>query len=261
MSHKKIISIENPLIKKLKREAKKASLTLIENSKFIKDIINSSIYPEFILLTENRLKEFQEFFPAQLENKIIITSKKVIKYFSELITNQEIIAFFEPKIKPFYMKDLERNGIYIFLYEIQDPGNIGTITRTAAALNLSGIILTKGCANPFSLKAARSSAGACFFINIYKITNYQESLRDLKKAGYILIAAIQKGEILYYDLQYNFPFVLILGNEGSGLPNEILDYADYQISIPMNKIESLNVACCSSIILYEAYRQRMQKGE
>jgi len=259
VSYRKINSIENPFIKKLKREAKKASLTLIENFKFIKDIIHLSKYPKFILLTENRLKELQEFLPKQLEGTIIITSKRVIKYFSELITDQEIIAFFEPEIKLFNIEDIEKNGRYIFLYEIQDPGNVGTIIRTAAALNLNGIIITQGCANPFSLKAARSSVGACFFIDIFKIINYQEGLQALKKAGFTLIATTQRGKILYYEIQYNFPFILILGNEGSGLPDAILDYADYQISIPMSKIESLNVACCSSIILYEANRQRMQK--
>ena len=154
-----------------------------------------------------------------------------------------------------YSADLPQNvGDRVLLLEdVQDPGNIGTLIRTAAAFGYSGVILTEKCADPFSPKCVQSTAGTVLALWIRRTARYLELVEALKKRGYFLVAAdlggVEDPSILR---RRGEQLLLALGNEASGLSERILASADYRFRIPINQenAESLNVATCGAICMY-----------
>ncbi len=139
----------------------------------------------------------------------------------------------------------------LLLEDIQDPGNTGTLIRTAAAFNYSGVILTGKCADPLSPKCLQSTAGTVLSLWLRRTGQYLEMARSLRKEGYRLIAAELKGKAEISVLQQE-KLLLALGNEGAGLSEALLEEADYRLRVPTarEKAESLNVAVCGAILMY-----------
>jgi len=146
-----------------------------------------------------------------------------------------------------------RTGNRILLLEdIQDPGNAGTLIRTAVAFGFSGVILTEKCADPFSPKCVQSTAGTVLSLWIRRTPGYLALTRALKRDGYKLVAADLGGDEDPSLLQGKQKLLLALGNEASGLSAEVLQAADSRLKIPIDrdKAESLNVAACGAICMY-----------
>ena len=146
-----------------------------------------------------------------------------------------------------------RTGNRILLLEdIQDPGNTGTLIRTAVAFGFSGVILTEKCADPLSPKCIQSTAGTVLSLWIRRTPVYLELTRALKRDSYKLVAADLEGDENPSLLQGKEKLLLALGNEASGLSAAVLQAADSRIKIPINrdKAESLNVAACGAICMY-----------
>ena len=146
-----------------------------------------------------------------------------------------------------------RTGNRILLLEdIQDPGNAGTLIRTAAAFGYSGVILTEKCADPFSPKCVQSTAGAILSLWIRRTPGYLKMIEGLKRNGYQLVAADLEGDEDPSPLQGKTKLLLALGNEASGLSAAVLKAADNRIKIPIGRdsAESLNVAACGAICMY-----------
>lgn len=141
----------------------------------------------------------------------------------------------------------------LVLEDIQDPGNAGTLIRTAAAFGFSGVILTENCADPLSPKCVQSTAGTVLSVWLRRTAAYLKVMESLKQQGYSLIATELNGEDKLSVL-HRQKLMLALGSEASGLSQDLLDMADYRVSIPMahDKAESLNVAACGAIIMYLA---------
>ncbi len=139
----------------------------------------------------------------------------------------------------------------LLLEDIQDPGNAGTLIRTAAAFDFSGVILTDKCADPFSPKVVQATAGAVLSLWLRATAQYLELVRTLRQASYPLVAAELNGrdgpEALHQSR-----FILALGNEAAGLSSDLLKLADYHVGIPIarEKAESLNAAVCGGILMY-----------
>jgi TrmH family RNA methyltransferase len=142
---------------------------------------------------------------------------------------------------------LEQGGRYVYLDGLQDPGNMGTLIRTAAAFGLDGILLGKGCADPFAPKTVRSAAGAVFTIPLIPV----KDLKDL--AGRLVIAADMKGTPLG-ETSVPDDFILAVGSEGKGVSEDVREICGAAVSVPMRTgVESLNAAVSAAIILYELY--------
>ena len=144
-------------------------------------------------------------------------------------------------------------GNRIFLLEdIQDPGNTGTLIRTAAALGFSGVILTESTADPFTPKSVHASAGTILSVWIRKTAEYLKLVKTLKNSGYSIVAADVRGDDKPEILSRQKKLVLALGNEAAGLSSELLSLTDYRVRIPTppDKAESLNVAACGAILMY-----------
>jgi TrmH family RNA methyltransferase len=140
----------------------------------------------------------------------------------------------------------------LLMEDIQDPGNVGTLIRTAAAFGFSGVILTETCADPFSPKCVQASAGAILSVWLRRTAHYLELTKVIKKNGYPLMAAELNGTDGPSVLSRQDRLLLALGNEAAGLSRALLDAADYRLKIPtiQEKAESLNVAACGAILMY-----------
>jgi len=140
----------------------------------------------------------------------------------------------------------------LLLEDIQDPGNVGTLIRTAAAFDFSGVIMTENCADPLSPKCVQATAGTVLSVWFRRTTRYLELTKELRESGYPLIAAELNGVAEPSILYRQSKLLLALGNEAAGLSRALLDVADYRLRIPtvQKKAESLNVAACGAICMY-----------
>jgi TrmH family RNA methyltransferase len=138
------------------------------------------------------------------------------------------------------------------LEDIQDPGNVGTLIRTAVAFDYSGVIMTEKCADPLSLKCVQATAGTVLSLWVRKTRRYLELTATLRESGYTLIVTDLNGTAEPSILNQPSKLLLALGNEAAGLSSALLDTANYRIRIPIirEKAESLNVATCGAICMY-----------
>jgi len=149
----------------------------------------------------------------------------------------------------------------LVLERLQDPGNLGTILRTAAAVGVDGIWLSGDCADPESPKVLRASAGSALILPQAKVTDLAGQVTTFQQQGIQTIATVPTAQQTLWEIDFHQPTVLLFGSEGQGLSAELLDLASLQVTIPqMPQVESLNVAIAVGVVLYEAQRQRWSKS-
>jgi tRNA G18 (ribose-2'-O)-methylase SpoU len=167
-------------------------------------------------------------------------------------------------------------ALIVVLAGVQDPGNVGTILRTAAAFGATGVVTAatgqSGTASPFAPKAMRASAGAALHLPILTGMALGILLTQLKLNGIRTVASCahedEVGTMAPWEVEWCEPIALLVGNEGAGLPEDVVHAADGRIHIPMAtlplsgqaRVESLNAAAAATVVLYEAYRQRARRG-
>jgi TrmH family RNA methyltransferase len=145
---------------------------------------------------------------------------------------------------------------------LQDPGNAGAIIRSAAAAGATGVVLDELSADPWGWKALRASMGSAFHLPVVRSRALAALVIDWRAAGVQIVATAPRGGVSMYDVDFTKPTAVLLGGEGSGLPDDLAGAADRRVSIPMHgAIESLNAAVAAAVLLYEAQRQRTRSGE
>ena len=150
-------------------------------------------------------------------------------------------------------------GLIVICHQLQDPGNLGTIIRTAEAAGASGVAVTPKTVDTYNPKAVRASMGSILRLPLAKIADIGSFLGECGRKGFQTAALVLNGSETLYALDLTRPTVLILGQEGSGLDQDITAAVEHRIRIPMaDTIDSLNVATSSAVVLYEAVRQRLQ---
>ena len=172
-------------------------------------------------------------------------------------TAQDIVAVAEKKelsTKRFFEITGDRN--ILVLDRVQDPGNLGTLTRNAEAFGFGGVVLIKGCADPYQPKVVRASAGSVFRMPMLACESGQYALDLLEEAGRTVYAACMEGEVAIGDADLRKDTAVIIGNEGNGISDQLRSSAT-ELYIPMEgNMESLNAAAAGTIIMYESMRQR-----
>ena len=147
--------------------------------------------------------------------------------------------------------------VYLVLETLQDPGNLGTIMRTAEGAGVTGVIMSNDTVDIYNPKTVRSTMGSIFRVPFIYTDKLEESIDELKRAGVECFAAHLKGTKSCYAYNYNKPTAFFIGNEGNGLSERIAGLADTYIRIPMEgQLESLNAGISAAILMYEAKRQR-----
>ena len=153
-----------------------------------------------------------------------------------------------------------RLPLVLVLDNLQDPGNMGTVFRSAEAAGASGILMSKDCVDVYNPKVIRSTMGAIFRLPFYRVEDLPGAVMELKDGGLRVYAAHLEGRRTYDGEDYRRGCAFLIGNEGNGLRQEVAECADCRIRIPMEGCtESLNAAVAASILLFEAARQRRGK--
>ncbi len=154
-------------------------------------------------------------------------------------------------------KESGRGRLLLLLEDIQDPGNLGTMFRSAEAAGAAGIIMSKGTVDLFNPKTVRSTMSAVFRMPFCYAEDFGGMLTRIRKAGISIYAAHLEGAVVYDQCDYTGPSAFLIGNEGRGLSPAVTAQADHRILIPMEgEIESLNAAVAASVLLFEASRQK-----
>jgi TrmH family RNA methyltransferase len=155
----------------------------------------------------------------------------------------------------------KKNPLIVVLDGLQDPGNVGTIIRTADAAGCSGVLMTKGCADLFSGKTVRAGMGSIFNLPIIEGLECNQLVSLLSEHHISLMATALTNSEVYFSTDFTKPVAVVFGNEGNGVQKELLQKAKVKLYIPiLGKAESLNVAASASVILYEAVRQRFSSS-
>ena len=188
-----------------------------------------------------------------------LISDRVCEVMSDTMTPQGVIALVrrnEADIRDLLDRQ-ERHLPCLFLLEnIQDPGNLGTIIRTAEASGIDGIVIDRTTVDPYHMKVIRSTMGAVFRVPIMTVPDLVPLCEELKERGIGLYAAHLKGELFCRE-DYTRGCAFMIGNEGQGLSDRLSCCADRLIRIPMKgEVESLNAAVAASLLMYEVFRQR-----
>jgi TrmH family RNA methyltransferase len=233
-----VASRQNPLFKKLFSLKKDRGMMLLEGRRLVEDALERGMAPGMCAVTA-------EYAATQGPPGIphVVLSPQLFGSIAETESPQGILAFFEiPWAKIRDMMDKDR---IVILDSLQDPGNVGTIIRTAEAFGFTGIVLVGDTANPFSPKAVRASMGSCLGISIVK-----GSAEDLKILPHTIYALVLQGRKMLSPDLFKARTAICLGRESEGISREVIDLSHETVSIPMTgKTESLNVAVAAGIVM------------
>lgn len=257
-----ITSKDNDFIKHLKKLKDKKYREeygefIVEGIKMIQEAIDEkAIIKDIIVCDDCKNQEYfsKEFLYEIAKYNCIYVTEKVFLQITDVTNPQGILAVIDKKKIDFdinYDSDL-----FLILDNIQDPGNMGTILRTADSINLKQIIVAKGTADVYNPKVVRSTMGAIFRVKVIEIEDLTKVVKEMKKRKIKVYATDLATNSSIYDVDYK-KSAIIIGNEANGVSKQLLDLADQKIKIPMiGKTESLNAAVATGIILYEAVRTK-----
>ncbi len=217
---------------------KNQDFVLLEGRRLVEDALSRGIKPKLSAITPEYEKTYgKPAFPY------LLISDKLLNNIADTSTPQGILMVVDrPKAS---LSDIKMFDELIILDGVQDPGNVGTIIRTAEAFGIQGIIITKECASPFSQKAIRSSMGSCFGVKIV-----HASADEIKNLPHTIFSFDLGGKEPFSRALFKGKIALCFGQEGSGISKEILKISHKRIYIPMKgHTESLNVAVSAGIAM------------
>lgn len=261
----RIQSPSNPEIKQIAalhrtKERNAAGLFLIEGPHLLQEALASDLVKiERIYVTERyaQTSEGLQCLQRAAQRAITLTelSEQAFSKAAETETPQGVLAV--AALPNVGLDDLPANQIVLFLDRVQDPGNVGTMIRTAAAAGAGGVIVADGGSDPFSGKVVRASQGAIFTLPVAaRIPSAKVVEWAARKRLPIICTSPHAGEV-YYETNLSGAGLLVLGHESQGISSEMTNAADKLVRIPIiGRAESLNVAIAAAVLLFEAARQR-----
>ncbi|MDU4454506.1 MAG: RNA methyltransferase [Streptococcus mitis] len=228
--------------KKLHQKKYRKSAYLIEGWHLFEEAVQAGVTIEKIFALESYREQLVAF------PQTVWVSEDILLDLADSQTPQGIVAVVQKE--EVEQTDFSQ-GKFLFLEDVQDPGNVGTIIRTADAAGFTGVIVSDKSADTYSLKTLRSMQGSHFHLPIYRMSN-QVLLEKAKKAGiHVLATTLSKDSVDYRELPPIENFVLVMGNEGQGISPLMAESADQLVHISMKgQAESLNVAVAAGILIF-----------
>lgn len=268
---KEVTSLANPIIKDIKALTQKKSREetgtfMAEGLKLVIDAIElgwtirTLVYAKAV--KGKPLVEQMAARTVASGGLVLEVSEKVIASITRRDNPQMVVGIFDQRWKA--LKDIRPHGgeTWVALDRVRDPGNLGTIIRTADAAGASGVILVGETTDPFSLETVRATMGSVFAVAVAKATP-EEFIAWKRSSGVSVVATHLAGSVDYRTIDYKRkPVVLLMGNEQSGLPDALAKEADALARIPQQgRADSLNLAVASAVMLFEARRHLLSLGE
>lgn len=260
-----ITSLANKAVKEvvqLTRKAKERAaqdLFVVEGIKMFREAPDERIRKVYLT------QKAQQALPGQDRERLAAlpcetVSEEVFARMSDTQTPQGILCLigqYHYRIEDLLAGKDRKHMLFIILEDIQDPGNLGTILRAGEGAGVDGVIMSSRTADLYNPKTIRSTMGSVYRVPFLYTQDLRETMKALQNQGVSIFAAHLGGSAPYDECDYHSHTAFLIGNEGNGLREETAECADYRVRIPMEgRVESLNAAVASSILLYEAYRQR-----
>jgi len=247
-----ITSPDNEYIKqlkklKMKRYREETGLFLAEGARLVGEALKAGVVQDLLITDESSVP-----VDGYDETTIVQVSERVLKVLSETESSQGVIAVCRSAKVPKPEKLL--SGQWVAVDSLADPGNLGTIIRTAWGTGMTGLILLADCVDAYNSKVVRASMGGIFHVPII-IADYQD-LSYWQAEGFQLVVATAAAPQNYCDVKYNDNLILVVGSEARGVVEEVEGLSDLRISLPLAAgVDSINAAVCAGVIMYEIKRQ------
>ncbi len=255
-----LTSLQNSLVKQIRKlhstkERQKQELFLLEGTHLLQEACAVSYPLEVVCCTP----EWQANHPllwqeaCSRSDRTEIVSKEVLAAIATTVQPDGVVATAK---RGNIQTQVPVTGLVLALETIQDPGNLGTIIRTAAAVGASGLWISGDSVDLDSPKVLRASAGQWFRLATAVSEDLKATVTYHQQQGMQIVATLPNATLTYWEIDWRKPSLILLGNEGAGLSAELAAMADQQVKIPLNPgVESLNVAIAAALMLYEAQRQ------
>lgn len=252
-------SKSNDNIKLLKSLSKKKFrdklfMYVVEGKRIIEHGFENKVEFESIFVSEESFyNELNSDLIGILENSDINVFKLEMDLFKTLSETENSQGFMAIVKKSTLEVDFNNYDKILYVDRVQDPGNLGTIIRTADSSGIDCIVYNKGTVDPYNNKTVRSAMGSIYYMPIVKVEDDEDSIMELKSSGHRIITTSLDTDKFYNEIDYGQKYVIVVGNEGQGVSDEISASSDEKVKIPIyGKAESLNVAIATALILYEA---------
>ena len=261
---RRVESRQNVRVKELRRAfaagaANHRGEVAIDGMHLVEEAIRSGLRLATVFFSESARERAHKLLPQlSSHTEVLLLPDSVFASAVPSETPQGVAALVP--IRPSPLSDIlnANPALLVAIAGLQDPGNLGTIARSSEAFGTTGMLLGEGTVSPWNWKALRASAGSLFRMPITKI-DLAVMVPELKSRGIRLLATSSHKGTTISDVDLVRPVAFLIGNEGAGIPKNIAAQADQVISIPQSsKVESLNAGIATSILLYEATRQRRQ---
>jgi TrmH family RNA methyltransferase len=188
--------------------------------------------------------------------EVLIVSRKVLASMSPVRTSSGVVGITKRPIQTLDSLALGGSALVVIAHDVQDPGNVGAIVRSAEAAGATAVITTTASADPWGWKALRGSMGSALRLPIARAA-IDDAIHTLHAAKIATAALVPRGGQPFFTLDLRAPIAFVLGGEGSGVPDAVANTVTHRLSIPMHApVESLNVGVAAALVLYEAFRQR-----
>lgn len=224
---------------------------IIEGERLVSEAIQSNIIIKKVYITDEFVAKSQhDSLMDLIAEKAIITNSISVKEMSKIsdtVSSSGVLALC--KLPDSHNIDISKSENWLFLDEIQDPGNLGTLLRTAGWFGIQNVALSENCIDIYNPKVLRGGMGSYFRLSVHE----NILLNKFKDSQHIIIGAFQKGANIFdIDIKKVTPWILVIGNEAHGITNSNIDNIDLKITIPkIGSGESLNAAVAGSILLYQ----------
>lgn len=256
-----IESVQNKLVKKIKslqqrKNREKEGLFVVEGVRFVGEIPNNVNI--LYIAVSHTFQKMNDITVYEKRSQVFVFSDTVFNTISDTQHTQGIIAICKKNTIALSEYVLNEKGFYILAENIQDPGNLGTMIRTADACHADAVFLSKGCVDLYNAKVLRSTMGSLFHLPIFQNVDFIDYIDSMKQKNIMIFAAHLKAQKYYYNTDFRKGCALIIGNEGKGITDEIAQKCHEFVKIPMvGKAESLNASVAAGVLMYEVVRQRM----
>lgn len=260
--YRPITSRENSIFKQLRKLKRKKyrdreSRYLIEGENLICEALDNEECMEEIILREDVALKF-EAIADEASAPVYTLPPELFDDVADTETCQGILAVVKKQI--YNIKDMVNlcgaGTNLVVLDRLQDPGNIGTVIRTAEACGYSAVVCMKGTSDPFAPKVVRAAAGSLFRLPVIFVEKPEELVGLVRMLGKRLIVSGMHGKQNYFDVDLSKDVAIVIGNEGNGCSRAVMTEADTVVSIPMRgKLESLNASVAAAVLMYESVRK------
>ncbi|MCI8632224.1 MAG: RNA methyltransferase [Lachnospiraceae bacterium] len=271
MKIREVVSAQNSMYKQImryqsSREAKKANVFIVEGVRAVEELLLSPEWKiESLWVSQERLQE-DAFFSVLKEtlpesSTVYVLPSALLSDLADTQSPQGVLAVVKRKtVKPEELfSGAEAAPLYVVLENLQDPGNLGTILRTADSAGAAGVLYTKGTVDIYNAKVVRAAMGSLLHIPVCAVETIEEAGALLHAHQVKLLGAHLKAASYHFEQDLTGPVAIMIGNEGAGLSVRATEQADDLVKIPMlGRAESLNAAMAAGILMYETVRQRLQ---